>query len=103
MLFLGTSSLAMSCEQRPIPPTTSASATVALALPSAAPTLTLNPEYVKARDNEYTAPRHCVLCMPRVSDRATFHQDAPRSTALRVRNAERERQHQVKLWSISFH
>lgn len=57
LLLLGTSSLAPSCEQRPIPPPTVASATTASATPSAVPTLTFDPKYLEARPNEYTAPR----------------------------------------------
>lgn len=70
ILLLGTLGLTIGCEQKPLPPPTSASATVASTAPSAvAPTLTLNPEYLKARPGEYTAPRRVLARIQRNLER----------------------------------
>lgn len=69
MLLVGTLGLNIGCEQKPLPPPTLASATVASATPSAAPTLTLNPEYLKARPDEYTAPRRVLARIQRNLER----------------------------------
>jgi hypothetical protein len=66
-----------SCEQKPLPPPTLASATAASTTPSAvpsaapstAPTLTLNPEYLKPRPNEYSAPRRVLARIQRNLER----------------------------------
>jgi len=57
------------CEQKPLPHPTLASATVASATPSAAPTLTLNPQYLEDRPNEYTAPRRVLARIQRNLER----------------------------------